>query len=109
MVLKLVMHIADDKFVSLRTFFVHVNVFFEHFLMLICCINDINNILLANRSYSIYFYRNTQIFGKTQTQTLLKTQTEPVYTLKKCTGQCGCNSNPVATLPHAAVVLYATI
>ena len=21
----------------------------------------------------------------------------------------GCNSNPVATLPHAAVVLYATI
>ena len=24
--------------------------------------------------------------------------------LKKCTGQCGCNSNPVATLPHAAVV-----
>ena len=23
---------------------------------------------------------------------------------KKCTGQRGCNSNPVATLPHAAVV-----
>ena len=23
---------------------------------------------------------------------------------KKCTGQCGCNSNPVATLLHAAVV-----
>ena len=23
---------------------------------------------------------------------------------KKHTGQCGCNSNPVATLPHAAVV-----
>ena len=23
---------------------------------------------------------------------------------KKCTGQCGHNSNPVATLPHAAVV-----
>ena len=23
---------------------------------------------------------------------------------KKCTGQCRCNSNPVATLPHAAVV-----
>ena len=23
---------------------------------------------------------------------------------KKCTGQCGCNSNPVAMLPHATVV-----
>ena len=23
---------------------------------------------------------------------------------KKCTGQHGCNSNPVATLPHATVV-----
>ena len=23
---------------------------------------------------------------------------------KKCTGQCGHNSNPVAMLPHAAVV-----
>ena len=23
---------------------------------------------------------------------------------KKCTDQCGCNSNPGATLPHAAVV-----
>ena len=23
---------------------------------------------------------------------------------EKCTSQCGCNSNPVATLPHAAVV-----
>ena len=23
--------------------------------------------------------------------------------------ECGCNSSPVATLPHAAVVLYATI
>ena len=29
---------------------------------------------------------------------------------KKRTGQHGCNSNPVATLPHAAVVFrYATI
>ena len=72
MVLKLVMHVTDDKVVLLRTFFMCVNVFFE--------INDIN-ILLASRSYSIYFNRNTQIFGKTQTQTLLKTQTQPVYTL----------------------------
>ena len=24
--------------------------------------------------------------------------------LKECTGKCGCNSNPVATLPHATVV-----
>ena len=28
---------------------------------------------------------------------------------KKCAGQRGRNSNPVAKLPHAAVVLYATI
>ena len=25
---------------------------------------------------------------------------------KKCTGQRGCNSNPVAMLPHAAVVFH---
>ena len=31
MVLKLVTHVADDKFASLRTFFIRVNVFFEHF------------------------------------------------------------------------------
>ena len=28
---------------------------------------------------------------------------------KNCTGQRGRNNNPVARLPHTAVVLYATI
>ena len=33
MVLRLCTHIADDKFALLRTFLVHVNVFFEHILV----------------------------------------------------------------------------